>query len=538
MKKSLTLPLVAALVMGSLLMPSAQATNQVPPVAWISDAVIYEVNVRQYTDAGTFDAFAEELPRLKELGVEVLWFMPIHEISVEQRIGTLGSYYSIADFRSINPEFGNAQDFRELVQQAQQLGFKVMMDWVANHTGWDHDWITENPDWYTQNSDGEIVAPPGTTWFDVADLNFANADMREAMLADMEYWVEEFDIDGYRMDYTTGVPNSFWRTVHTRLNQIKPVLILAENHSDLDLLNDAFDMNYNWPLKDIMNNFGTTRFGARNLNELIAAQKNQYPANTFAMNFITNHDENSWNGTEYERLGKLVPAMTAMYFALPGVPLIYSGQEIGLKKRLEFFEKDPIDWAGQSTLTYLPKLIDVKKNNSALDVGAVAGSINTFNTKSDYVVSFARRNGNDKVIYVGNISNRNQAITLKLGNLAGKYRSVINNTISDLAATQTFHLPPNGYLVFDSQTEGGTTNSPNSLSIQSAKRSFKVGQKVQLNPRFNITDLVSAKYKWDVITPGVVSISADGRVKALRSGSATVRLKAAGLVARIKLQVK
>lgn len=179
------------------------------PVAWTSGSNIYEINIRQYTAAGTFYAFAEHLPRLRDMGVEILWFMPITPISKDVRQGTLGSYYACSDYKAINPEFGTLADFKRLVQKAHDLGFKVIIDWVANHTGWDHVWTKTNPGFFKRNSEGKFYDTNG--WHDVIDLNFYDQHLRKAMIDAMRFWVKECDIDGFRCDMAHLVPLDFWR---------------------------------------------------------------------------------------------------------------------------------------------------------------------------------------------------------------------------------------------------------------------------------------------------------------------------------------
>ena len=533
LKKLLVVSLVAILTqVGNV----STATLQTPAPDWINDAVIYEVNFRQYTESGSFDDFALELPRLQELGVDVLWFMPIHRISAERRLGTLGSYYSVSDYRSINPEYGTHQDFRELVDAAHAAGFKVILDWIANHTGWDHAWIEEHPDWYVRDSNNNIIIPPNTNWSDVAELNFNNAELRSQMISEMAYWIGEFDVDGFRLDYSTGVPDSFWNSARTELNAIKPIYLLAENYDDVELLDTAFDTNYNWPLKDIFNNIGATQTGALNVIDLIKAQKNLYPQNTFPMNFITNHDENSWSGTEYERLGKAVPALSAVYFTLPGVPLIYTGQEIGLRKRLEFFEKDTIDWGNKTHLQYLELLTELKERNTALDVGSSAGSFRALNNSNNRVISFLRANGSDRVITVANISNSNQMVKLNLKEAKGTYRDLVTGRVSLLNEMPSIYLAPFCFQVLEKVDSAPV--GLNKVAIQKPAKTLKLKQQIQLLPLTTPSALVAEQYQWKSLTPDVVSISTTGMVKALKKGLGRIQLKAGGKSAVVQVVVR
>jgi len=251
------------------------------PVEWAKDAVIYEVNVRQYTREGTFDAFAEHLQTLKDMGITTLWFMPIHPISETKRSGVLGSYYSVTDYRAVNPEFGTAEDFKKLVEKAHGMGFTVMMDWVANHTGWDCAWIREHPDWYTKGPDGQITDPIGMGWPDVADLNYDNKELWTEMIDCMAFWVREFDIDGFRCDYANGVPKEFWEQARTELEKIKPLLMLAEDNREKDLLEEAFDLNYNWELYDTVVRIAEDKAAVRNMKPYLYNEG--YPEGTFRL---------------------------------------------------------------------------------------------------------------------------------------------------------------------------------------------------------------------------------------------------------------
>lgn len=409
-----------ALVVTAAVLAAAPADAAPAAPAWIKNAVIYEVNVRQYTDEGTFKAFQTHLPRLKELGVDVLWLMPIHPISKVKRKGTLGSPYSVADYTGINPEYGTATDFKQLVDAAHAQGMYVILDWVANHTGWDNAWIT-NASWYTKDRDGNIIHPEGTDWTDVADLNFDSRDMRVAMIAAMKYWVMTFDIDGFRADVAGAVPTDFWNDATSQLNAIKPLFMLAEDASKTDLMREAFLANYGWPFKDFANTVGTKYASRNDFVGYLLMQRDWYPKGTFPMNFITNHDENSWNGTEFKRLGPAVEQMAALSFVVPGMPLIYSGQEIGLDRQLAFFEKDPIVWAESRWTPFYKKLIRLKKNNRALWNGSFGGGTRDLTTSSDSLIAVARTVNMSRVLYVANISPKAVKGTITFGNLGGTY---------------------------------------------------------------------------------------------------------------------
>lgn len=389
----------------------------------LSDAVVYEVNVRQFTEAGTFNALEPFLPEFKELGVDVLWFMPIHPIGKKNRKGSLGSYYSISDYRGINPEFGTLEDFKSIVNKAHELGMFVMLDWVAGHTAWDHPWITEHPEWYIKNSSGEII-PPNPDWTDVAGLNFDNSDMLQALEDDMAYWVEEVGIDGYRCDAAYNISIPFWKKAIARLNTIKPVVMLAEsdgNHKGGYPLIELFHMSYDWPGHHKLNQVAKGNMNAKDLeNHLLEVQKNYNPEHA-VLSFTSNHDENSWQGTVNERLGDASKLMAVLTYTMPGVPLIYSGQEYGLNKRLGFFEKDFISKEESSFYNLYKTLNGLKKKTSALDVGKKPATISILETNNENVLAFSRDKSNDKLIFIGNCSAKTQKIKLQI---EGAYFSV------------------------------------------------------------------------------------------------------------------
>ncbi|MDC0355497.1 alpha-amylase family glycosyl hydrolase, partial [Flavobacteriaceae bacterium] len=333
----------------TLLSVSCQNNNKSFPIDNIENGVIYEVNIRQYSKTGNFDDFTKDIHKLKDLGVKIIWLMPIHPISKIKRKGTLGSYYSISDYKEVNPEFGSKKDLDELIAEAHKNDMLVILDWVANHTGWDHDWINTNPEYYTKDSNGEITDPinPDTGqswgWTDVADLNFDNMEMQNEMIEAMEYWVKEHDIDGYRLDAAHSCPPSFWKKSIDRLKNIKNVLMLAESdgyHPGGFELIEMFDMSYNWSGHHVLNNIYKKENNSDDLIENINRNINDYSSDHILMNFTSNHDENTWAGTVFDRYGKGAKTFGALTYFLPGMPLIYNGQEYGLEKRLEFFEKD------------------------------------------------------------------------------------------------------------------------------------------------------------------------------------------------------
>jgi glycosidase len=417
------------------------------PPAWSYDAVIYEVNVRQYTPEGTFKAFEAHLPRLKELGVDILWLMPVHPISEKNRKGPLGSYYAVQDYKKINPEFGTMDDFRSLVEKAHGMGFYVILDWVANHTGWDNPWIFDHPEWYTHDSTGNIIYP--SDWTDVADLNYDNADMRAAMTDALKFWVQEADIDGYRCDVAADVPTDFWNDVRFELDRIKLVFMLAEAEKP-EHHEKAFDMSYSWELHGLFNAVAQGKKNVTDLDNYFIKHDTTFPSSAYRMNFITNHDENSWHGSVNERMGKAGPVFAVLSYTLPGMPLIYSGQEAGLDKRLAFFSKDTIHWDYESPLIgFYTTLNRMKKENQALWNGNYGGGMERIMTSvNEKVFAFARQKDDNTILVVTNLSDQNISIVLAAEEIpAGQYADVFSGAVMSLPDNNGLELAPWAYLV-------------------------------------------------------------------------------------------
>ena len=385
--------------------------------SWASNSNIYEVNVRQYTPEGTFSAFAKHLPRLKNMGVDILWFMPIFPISETKKKGTLGSYYAVTDFKATNPEFGSKGDFQNVITQAHQLGMKVILDWVPNHTGWDHVWIKSNPEFYTQDSDGNIIDPvdPGTGkswgWTDVADLNFDNNDMRKEMISDMLYWVNNHKIDGFRMDVAHNVPNDFWEDATSQLYAANDSIFMLAESETIDHLNKGyFHAIYGWGMHHLLNDIAKGKRNASAIDSLLSSKKGAITQGMY-MNFITNHDENSWAGTIEERMGEGGDAFAVLAATFDGIPLVYSGQEEPLSKRLEFFEKDDIGFKKYEKNKLFKTLLTLKKRNKALGNGSYSSPIIKVGD-SDHIYAFMKEKDGDKVAVMVNLSNEKQQIRL------------------------------------------------------------------------------------------------------------------------------
>lgn len=428
----------------------AKTTTKKTPVTLnekIESAVIYEANIRQYSGEGTFNAFTKDIPELKKLGVKVLWLMPVYPISTTKSKGSLGSYYAISNYTEINPEFGTLNDFRRLVKTAHDNEMLVILDWVANHTGWDHHWINEHPEYYTKNEKGEITHTVGTDWTDVADLDYNNPELRLAMKRAMKYWVAQENIDGFRCDVAGMVPTDFWRTTIADLKKIKPLFMLAEAWEP-ELQKNAFDMGYSWDTHHIMNDIAK---GVKNASDLANHQKkidSLYVKDDILMNFVTNHDENSWNGTIKERMGKAADAMTALTYVLPGMPLIYSGQEYDLNKRLLFFEKDSIPKTKGKNWNLLTKLGKLKNNNIGLKGGKQKASYTVLNTSNNNAFAISRNALTEEVVYLANFSNESIVVN---HNIKGSYTDLIANKRIKLTPTKEVELAPWEFKVYVKQ---------------------------------------------------------------------------------------
>jgi glycosidase len=396
-------------------------------VSWAAQTNLYEVNLRQYSEEGTLKAFSTHLPRLKDMGVETLWFMPITPISEKGRLGSLGSYYACSDYTSVNPEFGTLADFKKLVKQAHTLGMKVIIDWVANHTGLDHVWTKQDPGFYKQNAEGEFYDTNG--WKDVIDLNYYSGPMRKAMIEAMAFWIKEADIDGFRCDMSHLVPLDFWRQARLALDPLKKLYWLAETE-DVHYL-DVFDTCYAWSWMHETESYCKGNSSLMGLKSVLERYQKEFPAHTTQLYFTSNHDENSWNGTEQEKYGPLVNIFAIFSVLWRGLPLIYSGQELPNQKRLKFFDKDPIDWNQPASLHgFYKTLLEFKSSHPALSNQIESKWIQ--NSEGDRVLSFSRTLGNESILVLLNFSYEPQQVSLYSNELIGNYRSLFNGQSFEL----------------------------------------------------------------------------------------------------------
>lgn len=430
-----------------ILLLSILSFGQNPP-KWSENSVIYEVNVRQYSEEGTFNEFAKSLPRLKQMGVEILWFMPIHPIGELNRKGTLGSYYSVKNYKEINPEFGTFDDFKVLVNEAHKHDMKVIIDWVPNHTSWDNIWASAHPEFFTKDENGNFI-PPHSGWEDVIDLDYSNKLMWEFMLDAMRFWIIESDIDGFRVDVAAMVPGDFWEYAIPQLKKLKDVFLLAEA-SEPEMHEYGFDMTYNWQLKDIINSIAEGKSHAFDLVEYYSTELDFYNRDDYRMTFTSNHDENTWHTSAVKRLGDGLEAFTVLTFIVQGMPLIYSGQEAANEKDLEFFEKDPIQWKESHMTELYTKLSHLKKTNKALWNGKAGGRMQILNFGDpNYVFSFIRIKDNDKILVVFNFSDEPQSIKINDPLAFGDYKSFLNETDISISEETIIELPAWNYLLLE-----------------------------------------------------------------------------------------
>jgi glycosidase len=415
---------------------------------WSRDAVLYQINTRQFTPEGTFAAAQEQLPRLKALGVDILWLMPIHPIGEVNRKGTLGSPYSVKDYYAVNPEFGTEEDFRRFVDAAHAQGFRVILDLVANHTAWDHPLASEHPDWYEKTWDGRFRPTPWWDWSDIIDLDWSQHGVRAHVGGAMEHWVREFGVDGYRADVAGYVPVDFWETMRARLDAIRPVFMLGEVQQTA-WHRAAFDASYAWDWHHTTKRIAKGEADATALFGYYAENESLWPRAAMRMTYIENHDSNAWEGTLYENYGPALEAMTALGFVGEGLALIHNGQEACNAKRLAFFEKDAIDWTQAQGCDYgalLADLIAFRDANPALHNGKWGARMRQVVTdRPQQVFAFVREQDGNKVVALFNLSDRPVEAHLADGLAAGRYREFRTGEEATLAAGMPVGLEPWGF---------------------------------------------------------------------------------------------
>ncbi|MEO8109338.1 MAG: alpha-amylase family glycosyl hydrolase [Ginsengibacter sp.] len=416
--------------------------------AWSEQSNIYEVNLRQYSATSSIKDFETHLPRLKKMGVEILWFMPITPIGFENRKANsseLGSYYASRDYTALNPEFGTMDDWKAMVKHAHRMGFKVITDWVANHSAPDNHWMKEHPDFYKRDKDGNTVYT--ADWNDTRNLNYDNREMRDSMIAAMQFWIRESDIDGFRCDAAYGPPEDFWKECIDSLKKMKDVFMLAEAEVPA-LHNVGFDESYAWTVMEGFIKMYAGKLTLLQVDSIINDDIQRFPKNSYRLYFTTNHDWNSWEGTEFERFGDAANALAVFSQTMyQSVPLMYTGQEIPLKRRLKFFVKDPVVWDKFDMAPFFSTLLHLRKKNPALAANASYKKLVTANDNA--IFAYVRESGKHKVAVVLNLSNQPQSFTINDASINGNPSNVFIGGREKLNDTHVFSMEPWGYEVYD-----------------------------------------------------------------------------------------
>ena len=415
---------------------------------WVKNATIYELNIRQFSQEGTFKAIEKQLPRLKKMGINIIWLMPVQPIGVVNRKGSLGSYYSVKDYLKVNPEFGTDEDFRSLVKAIHSQGMYVILDWVANHSSWDNPLATQHPEWYTKSREGRFQPTPWRDYDDIIDFDYSQPGLRKYMTEALKFWVKEYDIDGYRCDVASFVPIDFWENARKELDAIKPVFMLAEAE-DKELHRRAFDATYNWTLWNILHQIAINNKSVKTLGEAyIAEHVSIFPKEGIRMNFIDNHDKNSWEGNQYSNFGPALKAATVFTTMMDGMPMVYNGQEAGLNRSLLFFEKDPIVWKKHENEALYTTLFALKHKNQALWNGNRGGEmVRIMNDKMDQIISFVREKNGDKVITFINLSMEKVQVNFDTSYDSGNYTNLFTGKPQRISEKMTITMEPWEYLV-------------------------------------------------------------------------------------------
>lgn len=421
---------------------------------WSYNSSVYEVNVRQYTKEGTFISFAKHLDRLQDLGVGIIWFMPIHPIGSKNRLGSLGSYYSVKDYYGINPEFGTLNEFKAVVDSIHAKGMHVVIDWVGNHTSWDNVLTQSHPEWFEKNSAGNFIPPPGTNWSDVIQLDHAQQGLRNYMIDVMKYWITETNIDGFRCDAASFVPIGFWSEVITELKKTNPEIIMIAEDDGTQYYSAGFDVSYAWSFYGFGGGILPQLFnGSKNANSFynfLLNENSLYTENNCRLYFTSNHDENSWYGTDSELFGGASEAFIALSLVVRSIPLIYGGQETGLNHRLKFFDKDEIVWQNNLIASHYKALLQLKKRNIALWNGIAGGEPERITTSEDQsIFAFIRQKDKEKVLSVFNLTNQEKTFSFLGSGYSGSYRDVISNAAVSVPQNYEMTLPAWGYKIFE-----------------------------------------------------------------------------------------
>lgn len=415
---------------------------------WAKNATVYELNIRQFSEEGSFKAIEPQLTRLKKMGIDIIWLMPVQPIGETHRKGTLGSYYSVKDYLAVNPEFGTEEDFRSLVSAIHQEGMYVIIDWVANHTSWDNQLVTAHPDWYRKSRKDTFQSTRWRDYDDIIEFDYKSPELRKYMTEALKFWIREYDLDGFRCDIASFIPIDFWENARTELDAIKPVFMLAEAE-DRELHRKAFDVTYNWTLWNILHQIALNERSVKTLTEAyIAEHVSIFPKEGIRLNFLDNHDKNSWEGDQYSNFGDALKAATVFTVIMDGMPLVYSGQEAGLNRSLEFFEKDPIEWKAHENEALYTALFALKHQNKALWNGKYGGEmVRIVNDRMDQVISVVREKDGDKVLAFMNLSDDPARAQFDTSFDTGTYTNLFTGKEQKIPETLILDMVPWEYVI-------------------------------------------------------------------------------------------
>ena len=377
------------------------------------------------------------------MGVQTLWFMPITPISKTDRKGALGSYYAVANYTAVNPEFGTMDDWKILVKHCHQMGFKVITDWVPNHTGADNYWLTAHPDFFVKDSTGKALSP--FDWSDTRQLDYTNVAMQDSMINAMKFWITNSDIDGFRCDVAWNVPDAFWKKCIPQLRAMKNIFMLAESDKASNQAS-GFDATYPWPEFHTMNDIAAGRKNALALDSVMNVTSKSFPQNELLLYFTSNHDENSWNKADYGTMpGASHAPFAVLTQTLPrSVPLIYSGQEEPFADSISFFYKDTILFNKYERAEFYSKLLHLRQNNKALMANASYKKLTTGNDEN--VFAFIRIKDKNKILVIVNLSDKQQIVSLSDTDVQGSVVNLFTNKKENIEHKIT--LPAWDYKVY------------------------------------------------------------------------------------------
>jgi glycosidase len=423
---------------------AVQPLSEVKHLDWSRTAAMYEVNIRQFSNEGNFKGVQKQLPRLKEMGIDIVWLMPVNPIGIKNHKGKLGSYYSVRDYSAINPDYGNMDDFKSLVNEVHKLGMKIIIDWVPNHSSWDNELTKTHPEYYLHDSTGNFQS--AFDWTDVIRFDYKNAGLRKYMTETMSWWYKETGIDGFRCDVAHMVPEDFWNQLRASLDSIKPIFMLAESDQPF-LHKKAYDATYDWKFFHIMNEIAKGKMSAKEVSRHFNWVDSTYPGDSYLLQFTSNHDENSWNGTEFERMGEGAKTFALLCATLPDMLLIYNGQESAFNKRLQFFQKDTIDWGTYAYKDFYKTLINLKKENKAIWNGDGGRPQWISTSKDSSVVAYARTSEQSQIIVIANLSPKSAELTIKNTPAEGEFTDIFSNLKISLKKGLKLNLKPWEFIV-------------------------------------------------------------------------------------------